>query len=90
MMTTYTLIDYYDVLDNAEDGWEVNNSCEVCNDIIVSDEASQDDIIEYLINSGYLKLDAKGKVEIDDAYIDMFDIVKKETGMPIYGFRKNY
>ena len=89
-MAAYTLVDYYDVWGNAEDGWEVNNSCEICNDIIVSDEASQDDIIEYLINSGYLKPDAKGKVEIDDTYIDMFDIVEKGTGMPIYGFRKNY
>lgn len=89
-MTTWTLIDYFDVWGNAEDGWEVNNQCEICNDLNITDDASEDDIIDYFIENGYLRPEAKGKVAIDEGWIDMFEIVEKDTWKPLYGVRKNW
>ena len=40
-MTTWTIIDYFDVWGNAEDGWEVNNQCEICNDLNITDDAGE-------------------------------------------------
>ena len=84
-MNQYKLIDYFDVWGNQEDGWEVNNMCTVDEEyglITITDDATDEDIVDYLIQTGYLGFKAKGKVRIegDDLIIELFG---KEDDMPI-------
>lgn len=85
----YKLIDYFDVLGNKEDGWEVNNLCTVREDIAIAEDATDQDIIEILININYLNEFARnGGVYIessDDTFIEIFDT---ETDKPLYRLEK--
>lgn len=84
-MNQYKLIDYFDVWGNQEDGWEVNDMCTVDEEyglITITDDATDEDIVDYLIQTGYLGIKAKGKVRIegDDSIIELFGI---EDDMPL-------
>lgn len=85
----YSLINYFDVWGNEEDGWEVNNQFVECDDLMISDDAYGDEIVEYMIKANYLTEDARGAVTIDEIGDGMIDIVVLETGEPLYGLREN-
>lgn len=53
-MNAYTLVDYIDVWGNSEDGFEVNDVMRYENYITIAENLSDDDIIQALINKGYL------------------------------------
>ena len=76
----YKLIDYYDVLGNEEDGYEVNNVNTVVTGIEITDDATDTDIINYLKSINFLSENATTEtVELDgdDFYIEL---TEKETG----------
>lgn len=75
----YRLIHYHDVFGNYIDGWEVNDLCDVTETygtITISDDASDDELIDYLIQIGYFTPRAKDQVcvEGDDTMIEFFEI----------------
>lgn len=75
-MKNYKLIDYFDVWGNQEDGWEINNLCvlDELGLITITDDATDEDVIDYLISIKYLGEDSKGKVRIegDDYFMELF------------------
>lgn len=76
----YKLIDYYDVLCNEEDGYEVNNLCTCVTGIEIATDA---DIINYLKLINFLSEKATTEtVELDgdDFYIEL---TEKESGYPL-------
>lgn len=79
----YKLIDYYDVLGNEEDGYEVNNLCTCVTDIEIADDATDTDIINYLKSINFLSEKATTEtveVDGDDLFIEL---TEKETGYPL-------
>lgn len=79
----YKLIDYYDVLGNEEDGYEVNNLCTWVTSIEIADDATDADIINYLKSINFLSEKASTEnIELngDDFYIEL---TEKETGYPL-------
>lgn len=87
-MKTWTLINYFDVWGNEVDGYEVNNQCVEAEDIIIADDATDADIINYLQLAGYLNTNETGLFEVEDNG-DFIEICVKETGMPLYSLRRN-
>lgn len=87
-MATYALINYFDVWGNAEDGYEVNNQCIEAEDVIITEDATDQDIIDYLFNNEYIIDDDVNLYEIEDNG-DFIEIYVKETMMPLYSLRKN-
>ena len=84
-MNKYKLIDYFDVWGNQENGWEVNNLCSLEEEyglLIITDDATDEEIIDYLIQIGYLGDEAKENIRIegDDCMIELFS---KENDMPL-------
>jgi len=87
-MNTWTLINYFDVWGNKIDGYEINNQCVEADDIVITDSASDDDIINYLQIAGYLNTNETSLFEV---YCDgdFIEICVRETGMPLYSLRRN-
>lgn len=87
-MNTYTLINYFDVWGNEVDGYEVNNQCVEAEDIVIADDATDADIINYLQLAGYLNTNDASLFEVEDNG-DFIEIFAKETMMPLYSLRRN-
>ena len=87
-MNTYTLINYFDVWGNEVDGYEVNNQCVEAEDIVITDDATNDDIINYLQLAGYLNTNDASLFEVEDNG-DFIEIFAKKTMMPLYSLRRN-
>lgn len=79
----YRLIDYFDVWGNATDGWQVNNSIRVEDDIILSEDITDEEIIDFLILINYLKSEAKGNVYLESYDNEMIEIVQTKDDCPI-------
>lgn len=79
----YKLIDYFDVWGNATDGWEVNNLCTVEDDIIIAEDATDEEIIDFLIQIEYLKPEARESVHLESYDNEMIEIVQTKDDYPI-------
>ena len=79
----YKLIDYFDVWGNAEDGWEVNDLTTVEDDIVITEDSSDEDIIDFLIQIEYLKPEAKELVHLESYDNEMIEIVQTKDDYPI-------
>lgn len=79
----YKLIDYYDVLGNEEDGYEVNNLCTCVTCIEITDDVTDEDIINYLKSINFLS--EKATMETIELNDDNFyiELTEKETGYPL-------
>lgn len=78
----YKLIDYYDVLGDEEEGYEVN-LCTCVAGIEIADDATDADIINYLKSINFLSENATTETVAlsgDDFYIEL---TEKETGYPL-------
>ena len=87
-MNSYTLINYFDVWGNEVDGYEVNNQCVEAEDIVIADDATNNDIINYLQLAGYLNTNDASLFEVEDNG-DFIEIFAKKTMMPLYSLRRN-
>lgn len=71
----WRLIDYFDVWGNAEDGYEVNNQSIEFEDLIITDDATDQDIFNYLKDViGYFGPEAKFEdmsFDGDDMFIEI-------------------
>lgn len=80
----YTLRNYFDVWGNAKEGWEVNNSCIEFNDLNITDDATEKDILKYLVQIGFLVTSDRRKVRIDMAtYADAMEIYQVKGRKPL-------
>ena len=79
----YKLIDYFDVWGNVKDGWEVNNLCEIEDDIILAEDTTDEEIIDFLIMINYLESEAKGQVHLESQDNEMIEIVQTKDDYPI-------
>lgn len=80
----YTLRNYFDVWGNAKEGWEVNNSCVEFDDINITDDASEKDILKYLVQIGFLVTSDMRRVRIDMAtYADAMEIYQVKGRKPL-------
>ena len=79
----YKLIDYFDVWGNATDGWEVNDVTTVIHDIAIAEDATDEEIIDYLIQLDYLCLEAKENVHLESYDNEMIEIVQTKDDYPL-------
>lgn len=70
----YRLIDYFDVWGNEKDGYEVNNQCILFDDLHMSQDITDQEILDYLKSIGYLNTAEIEKFYIisDCDYIELF------------------
>lgn len=87
-VNSYTLIDYYDVWGNAEDGYEVNDSMIAFTDLNISEDATDEDIIDYLISINYLAPQAKEECELENNG-EWMEITRKADNYPVCSLRLN-
>lgn len=84
----YDLIDYFDVWYNDFDGWTVNNQCVAKTNIIITDDTTEEDIIEYLKQNEFLV----SNCTVDDfdvlMDIDFIEILEKKNGKPLFCFHE--
>lgn len=74
MTKTYSLINYFDVWGNEKDGWEINNQCIEFDDLIITDDATDKDIITYLKEIGFLNTNDMRKIVVENqgCYIEIY------------------
>lgn len=66
MSNKWRLINYFDVWGNEKDGWEVNNTCVEFSDLVITDDATDKDILNYLKEIGFLSTSDRRRVRIAD------------------------
>lgn len=88
-MAKYSLVNYFDVWGNPDVGWEVNNQCVEFEDLVITDDATDDDVLDYLVDIGFLTKEGRKMVTIDNAYMDAFEVVKSDDWMPVCALVKN-
>lgn len=88
----FDLIDYFDVLGNEEEGWEVNDQTVVEEKIWISDDTTEEDLFNYLKDTvGYFNRNTKfSDVEIQWYDPDFIEIFQASDGCPICSLRKSY
>ena len=79
----YKLIDYFDVWGNATDGWEVNNLTTVEDDIVIAEDSTDEEIINFLVRIEYLKPEAKELVHLESYDNEMIEIIQTKDDYPI-------
>ena len=79
----YKLIDYFDVWGNAIDGWEVNDLTTVEEDIVIAEDSTDEEIIDFLIQIEYLKPEARENVHLESYDNEMIEIVQTKDDYPI-------
>lgn len=83
----YKIVNYIDVWGNPIDGWEVNlwfddyDTDETC--LRISENATDEEIIDYLIQIGYLLPIAKELVHLESYDNEMIEIVQTKDDYPI-------
>lgn len=83
----YKIVDYVDVWGNAEDGWEVNlwfnnyDTEDTC--LRIAEDATDEEIIDFLIQIGYLKPEAKENVHLESYDNEMIEIVQTKDDYPL-------
>lgn len=88
-MKTYTLINYFDIWGNEKDGYEVNNQCVECDDLIIIDDATPKDICNYLKERGYLLTSDMRRLVVEN-YGDSIEILERKGYKPLFGITVNY
>lgn len=79
----YRLIDYFDVLGNAKDGYDVNDLCVEFDDLYISKDMTEKEILNYLKDIGFLNTSDRRKLYI-------IDYSGSGSMLEIYGKKGNY
>lgn len=85
----FDLVDYFDVWGNEEDGWEVNDQAVVENDIWISDDTTERELLEFLAGF-YLNPSAVDKCVVEWNDPDFIEIFDADTYMPICRLQASY
>ena len=84
----YTLINYFDIWGNADDGWEINDECAERDDLVIADDASDKDILIYLKQIGFLATDDMRRLVVEDL-VDCIEIYERKGMRPLCSLRRN-
>lgn len=87
-MSKYTLVNYFDVWGNEKEGYEINNLCNEVEGITITDDATEKDILKYLVQIGFLTTSDRRKVRIDTTDWDMMEIYAVKGNYPIGSLRR--
>lgn len=88
-MSTWRLIDYTDVWGNFKDGYEVNNQCIVKEGITIADDATDKEILNYLVSIDYLICnDLRVLKVVSD--MDVIEIFRKKDMYPLCRLEREY
>ena len=79
----YKIVDYFDVWGNPIDGWEVNDLTTVEEDIVIAEDSTDEEIIDFLIQIEYLKPEAKELVHLESYDNEMIEIIQTKDDYPI-------
>lgn len=85
---TYSLINYFDVW-GSEEGWEVNDACTEFTDIQIADDATDQDIIDYLYSIEFFNTNDIEKFIVEDLGNGWIEIYQKYDGKPLCSLREN-
>lgn len=83
----WKLIDYFDVWGNAKDGWDVNDWKVIEKEIVISDYATDKEIVKYLNTIGYLSTSDMRRIAVEDMG-DFIEIYQRKTMKPLYSLRR--
>lgn len=83
----WKLYDYFDVWGNEDDGWEINNLCCVEDEIMISTDSSDEEILQNLLKWGYMSGYKKDEIEIEDLG-EIIDFFLKENLYPLMSLRR--
>ena len=83
----YTLYSY-EVWGNRKEGYDINQAFFECDDLVITDEATNKDICNYLKDRGYLTTSDMRKLRIDD-YGSSLEVVERKTDKPLFGLLLN-
>ena len=89
-MPTYSLINYFDVCGNAEEGWEVNDLFTVKTGITIADDASEKEILNYLVQIGFLNTSDMRRVMVDISDDDMMEIYAIKGMKPLGRLQREF
>ena len=90
MTTKYSLINYFDVWGNAEEGWIVNDQCVEFDDLVITDDATDKDILNYLKEIGFLATSDRRRVGVEEYAMDQIEIYEVKGHRPICALVRNY
>lgn len=79
----YSLINYFDVWGNDKDGYEVNNLCVEKTGITISYDATEKEILDYLVQIGFLNTSDMRKVRINTLDEEMMEIYAVKGMQPL-------
>lgn len=88
MKDQYALVNYFDVVGNKQDGYEINNCCVEETGITITDDATEKDILKYLVQIGFLTTSDRRKVHIDVTDSNTLEIYAVKDNYPIGSLRK--
>lgn len=88
-MAKWTLINYFDVWGNEENGWEVNDACSEFDDLEIADDATDQDIINYLYNIEFFGTNDLEKFRIEDIGDRWIEIYQAEDDKPLCRLQRN-
>ena len=83
----WQLVDYTDVWGNEKDGWEINDWDIVEKEIVISDYATDKEIINYLNAIGYLGSNDMRRIAVEDLG-DFIEIEQRKYMKPLYSLRR--
>lgn len=89
-MPTYSLINYFDVWGDTIDGWEVNDLCIEKTGITITDDASEKEILNYLVQIGFLNTSDMRRVMIDMSDDDMMEIYAIKGMKPLGRLQREF
>ena len=79
----FQLVDYYDVWGNEAEGWDINGISREDVYVNLVFDNTDDEVIEKLIEVGYLNADAVDDVNVDWLDDTMIELTAKENGFPL-------
>ena len=79
----YSLINYFDVWGNDKDGYEVNNLCVEKTGITIAYDATEKEILDYLVQIGFLNTSDMRKVRINTLDGEMMEIYAVKGMQPL-------
>ena len=84
----FTLVNYFDVWGNAEDGWDVNNWCVEYDDLCITDDATDKEILEYLVKTGFLTTSDMRRLAVENLG-EFIEIYERRGMKPLCSLRQN-
>lgn len=80
---TATIVNYFDVWGNKNDGWEVNNLCQENERLELTDLFTKEHILKELKRVGFLKKTVRQNMVIIEDLFPFYEISQRKDFMPV-------